>query len=429
MKNKIIAITLISLSTGLNAQIGINTTSPKTTMDITGMDDASHIAGLQAPRLTLLQLTDKGDTLYGTDQKGALLYISDISAGTSVNQRVNINQIGYYYFDGFVWERIANQQVPISYTGSTSVTLVGNSFQRSALTGDVTAAVNSNVTSIADNAVTSAKILDETIANADLVTGAGGIYKGSGSLVEATTVAQGVNKLAFTNTEVNAFSVDGTTFSVDAKNNRIGIGTAAPTAKLEITTGTANTSGLKFTNLTSTSATVAGKSLGVTADGTVVTIPAPLATGVSTTILSPASGTEFTITGNSYITVPNSIQTITIPAGGRALFINYMIGIDYLDLYTNTGLGTLVDPPSGTSYYTARLYIDNVQTNVFQVAQERGKNSNAEFNLSYVTFLSAGNHRLDVAISRTTNFGTDTNAYAMRSAVTSVNANFSYLNN
>src|SRR5690554_1242396 len=65
-----------------------------------------------------------------------------------------------------------------TYTGSASVHLDGTSFQREALTGDVTADRNSNVTTItnnavtndkiADNAVQSENILDGTIATADL---------------------------------------------------------------------------------------------------------------------------------------------------------------------------------------------------------------------------------------------------------------------
>ncbi|MBA5792057.1 hypothetical protein H1R17_04010 [Flavobacterium sp. xlx-214] len=55
-----------------------------------------------------------------------------------------------------------------TYTGSTSVILNGSSFERAALTGDVTAPQNSNVTTIAPNAVTSAKIADGTIVPADI---------------------------------------------------------------------------------------------------------------------------------------------------------------------------------------------------------------------------------------------------------------------
>lgn len=44
-----------------------------------------------------------------------------------------------------------------TYTGSTSVVLSGSSFQRAALTGDVTASQNNNATTIANDAVTNAK--------------------------------------------------------------------------------------------------------------------------------------------------------------------------------------------------------------------------------------------------------------------------------
>ncbi|MFP3507945.1 hypothetical protein, partial [Burkholderia sp. SIMBA_062] len=51
-------------------------------------------------------------------------------------------------------------------------------------------------------------------------------------------VTQGTNTLSFNGTATNAFSVDGTTFSVDASNNRVGIGSAAPTSKLTIVDAT-----------------------------------------------------------------------------------------------------------------------------------------------------------------------------------------------
>ena len=58
------------------------------------------------------------------------------------------------------------------------------------------------------------------------------------SLGGNTTQAQGANTFAITSTAVNAFSVDGTTFSVDASNNRVGIGTNAPNYPLHVTNTT-----------------------------------------------------------------------------------------------------------------------------------------------------------------------------------------------
>lgn len=144
-----------------------------------------------------------------------------------------------------------------TYSGSQSVTLNGTTFERAALTGDVTAAANSNTTTIAanavtsakiadgtivtadlaDNSVTSAKIVDGAVGNADLATGIGGIYKGSGSLSGITAVTMGTNTLAFTSaatTGTSHFTVDGTTLNVNAFNNRVGIGTASPTTPLHV---------------------------------------------------------------------------------------------------------------------------------------------------------------------------------------------------
>ncbi|MBT6439765.1 MAG: hypothetical protein HOK72_08645, partial [Flavobacteriales bacterium] len=65
-------------------------------------------------------------------------------------------------------------------------------------------------------------------------TGSDGIYSGSGSLSGATTVTGGANTLDFTTTAVDGFSVDGTTFSVDGANDRVGIGTSAPEYELHL---------------------------------------------------------------------------------------------------------------------------------------------------------------------------------------------------
>ncbi|QQY33640.1 Uncharacterised protein [Chryseobacterium gleum] len=66
------------------------------------------------------------------------------------------------------------------------------------------------------------------------------IYNSNGTLTGARTVAQGTNSLAFTSTATtgtNHFSVDGSTFSVDAVTNRIGIGTTTPKNRLDLGPG------------------------------------------------------------------------------------------------------------------------------------------------------------------------------------------------
>lgn len=62
------------------------------------------------------------------------------------------------------------------------------------------------------------------------------IYNIDGTLSDNRIVNQGTRTLAFFSFANNGFSVDGSTFSVDSVNNRIGIGTINPSAKLEVLT-------------------------------------------------------------------------------------------------------------------------------------------------------------------------------------------------
>ncbi|SIR01453.1 beta strand repeat-containing protein [Chryseobacterium sp. RU33C] len=73
------------------------------------------------------------------------------------------------------------------------------------------------------------------------------IYTADGTLAGNRTVTQGANTLAFTGTQTNAFSVDGSTLSVDAANDRVGLGTTTPDTKLTISTPD-NSFGLNHTN-------------------------------------------------------------------------------------------------------------------------------------------------------------------------------------
>lgn len=121
----------------VSAQVGINTQSPQTTMDISAkrnsggvITDNTQLIGLQAPRLTRAELTSNTAT-YANNQQGALIYITDISGGTATGQRINIDTIGYYYFDGSLWQKVTSSPVNIyntngSLTGNRTLTLNGS---------------------------------------------------------------------------------------------------------------------------------------------------------------------------------------------------------------------------------------------------------------------------------------------------------------
>ncbi len=70
----------------------------------------------------------------------------------------------------------------------------------------------------------------------DIGAASANIYTADGSLTRNRTVTQGSNTLTFTGNKINAFSVDGSTISVDAANHRFGVGTANPDTKLTVQT-------------------------------------------------------------------------------------------------------------------------------------------------------------------------------------------------
>ena len=109
-------------------------------LDLNEEDDTNDGAkGLALPRVSLASNNDKLG--YSGLLEGLLVY--------NTNEGIT-GGVGVYYWDGNEWVKSAGG-------GSTSIVLSGNSFQRAALTGDVTAAANSNSTTISNGAVSRAK--------------------------------------------------------------------------------------------------------------------------------------------------------------------------------------------------------------------------------------------------------------------------------
>ncbi|MDM1297277.1 hypothetical protein HXZ94_01980 [Empedobacter falsenii] len=113
MKKNNITLSFLFLTTISYSQVGINTNNPNTTLDVSAKrDDIGNILdnsktlGIQAPRVTLAELS-LNTGIYNNNQKGALIYITDVINGDKTGQRVNISTIGYYYFDGNKWQKIS----------------------------------------------------------------------------------------------------------------------------------------------------------------------------------------------------------------------------------------------------------------------------------------------------------------------------------
>jgi hypothetical protein len=101
------AITVASAS--LNAQVGINTETPKATLDVVASKtDGTTVEGFIPPRLTLAQINAK-QARFGADQKGAIVYVTDVSGARNAGYSDKVTAAGHYFFDGTQWEEIITE--------------------------------------------------------------------------------------------------------------------------------------------------------------------------------------------------------------------------------------------------------------------------------------------------------------------------------
>ncbi len=96
----------ISSMASVYAQVGVNSTDPKVTLDVqAGTLDGTRAEGLITPRLTLAQLASK-DAKYIADQTGTIVYVTS-ATGAVTTKTKNVIAAGYYYFDGTLWQSMA----------------------------------------------------------------------------------------------------------------------------------------------------------------------------------------------------------------------------------------------------------------------------------------------------------------------------------
>lgn len=328
-------LTFICMGTLAHSQVGIDTTTPQVSLDVTGRaTDTSAKDGIMAPRITRQQLASKTSGTYGASQNGTLVYVSDATAPTgttpSLAQVADITSTGYYFFNGSVWVN----------TGSTS------------------APVN--------------------------------IYNTNGTLTDNRTVAQNANTLGFTATAVNAFSVDGTTFSVDAANDRIGLGTAAPSNRLHVTgTNPLRLEGITTGNSSTDLLLVSDANGVVRSIGSLgsLSVPAPaifrLETAQTNFLNNVAAGSlsaiPMTAVKNSIpgLTYNTGNNTITFPSG------SYQMTLVYEALHSNTGC-TL-------SSYIVDFPLNAGITRIHSTAaHSEGNLSNHGGTITYATTVPAG---------------------------------------
>ncbi|MFP3599488.1 hypothetical protein [Chryseobacterium sp. SIMBA_029] len=119
MKNAIFTF-LILVPVLSAAQVGINTVIPSATLDITaknitGTDSA--VDGLLIPRVD----RERAQSMSGIPVS-TLIYVNNIATGSLTGTALNIDAVGYYYFNGTVWTKL---NLPVNIYNSNG-TLSGN---------------------------------------------------------------------------------------------------------------------------------------------------------------------------------------------------------------------------------------------------------------------------------------------------------------
>lgn len=117
MKKKYTIFTSVIFGSFAFAQVGINTDTPRSTLDVVASPtDLTKIDGVIAPRMRGSELKDK-DSLYTTDQTGTIVYITEpLSSDETTDKTQWVTRAGYYFFNGNIWHRFHAYGRPLIVT-------------------------------------------------------------------------------------------------------------------------------------------------------------------------------------------------------------------------------------------------------------------------------------------------------------------------
>ncbi|HLA54643.1 MAG TPA: hypothetical protein VK623_00960 [Flavobacterium sp.] len=179
------------------AQVGIGTTTPAATLDITAANlSGNTVDGLLVPRVSRL----RAQTMIGTPTS-TVLYVNDVSNGTATGTTVNVTSVGFYFFNGTVWEKLGSGvSNDWSVTGNSGLSGTTNflgttdgvdlAFRRS---NAASGKIGATSTSFGVNALTAGAATNNAAFGTNalaLSTGADNVAVGNGTLSANTTGIQ-----------------------------------------------------------------------------------------------------------------------------------------------------------------------------------------------------------------------------------------------
>jgi hypothetical protein len=103
MKKQLLTISSLILGIITFGQVGLNTYNPTSTLDIRAKFSSgsfTNVDGLLIPRVDRQRAQIMINTPISTQ-----IYVNSIATGSQTGTAVNIDAIGFYYFDGNVWQK------------------------------------------------------------------------------------------------------------------------------------------------------------------------------------------------------------------------------------------------------------------------------------------------------------------------------------
>lgn len=273
----------------IRSQVGINTTNPQGIFNIDGLkNNPTTGVPTAAQAADDLVVTSNGNLGLGLTAPGTTLDVNGAITNRETALAVTANAVTIP----------ANvSQVQLTGTATATITITApaapNAGQRIVVFNNTTGGFGDSLGGVT---IPNGKALEYVYSNSGWRSTDGGsvgatpvnLYTADGTLTGNRTVTQGANTLTFTGTQTNAFSVDGATLSVDAANDRLGVGTTTPDTKLTISTPD-NSFGINHTN------------------GTVNL----------KTFIGGGAATVGTTTANDLRLMTNNTQKMTVTSGGN----------------------------------------------------------------------------------------------------------------
>lgn len=331
MKKNVLLICSLIVSSLAYSQIGINTPNPQGILHIDGAKDNPETGTPTAVQQTNdFAILNNGNVGIGITAPNAPLQFGTTVSNRKIVLWQSLNNDHQFYGFGvnggslrYQTDTPSSAHVFYAATGATT----SNELMR--IRGNGNVGIGTSAPTAKLDVAGNIKIADGTQgANKILTSDADGlaswqdpaasqnIYNTNGTLAGNRTVTQGTNTLAFTGTASNAFSVDGATFSVNASNDRVGIGTTTPAAKLDVAGTIRIADGTQGVDKVLTS-----NATGVASWKSVSSVKGSLAAQYyiqGTSALNVNQGTT--------AQVPGVALTVTVPAGMTQTFFFNILG-------------------------------------------------------------------------------------------------------